>query len=927
MSDVRALYLSGNNRKQMGDADALLVGIGVKGASGVPLLLTPGSGQTVRLPAGVVLDALAGSGGIDLSAATGQFKTPTGASNGNLGLVLGGNVDGNSKQIKSLAASTTAGDAISHGQSGASLAGLALSAPLAMSAAITMGGTNKITGIAAGTAAGDVLAQGQGGVSVGDLTVSGSGGITLSDASAKAALASALLATTFASGRARVSTTLTTGTGANVMSLADSIFTSLAAGGSARGTLAAGVVAGSFTGPVASFTTIEFVIQNNKFVAEPGDPSNTATVRITSRAVNSALDTSSIRFFDDHTLSSGFAVIGSTGLVSQRTSGDRAIEVHSTGADTFSVNMLVSDIDSSSVWSAAKTATTGSDANPLLASHVATIGAVAGSSPSPEVATALLGTTAAADSPYPIGSYAGQSGFAKATIKHSDGDDVLLRDVLTTAAAADIDAKVFLYLSYRSDLGANLKWRGWFYYRANATGFETPFVPDVALTNVELWVPQVWTGDQVPASLGLLGAVDSGGQAAAALGAGVVGSTELAPASVVIGKIGTSAIGAGLTGAGASAISVQTDGASGGASGLAVSSSGVKAVIKGSAGTAGAAGGLALGSSGLEMSLASAVATDGTASGLSLASGLAISLASGNTGLNCSAGLKAVADAARGLSIGASGVGLDLAADPALEFSSSALRVKLMGSAGTAGVAGALERNASGLAVSLATNSGLSVSSGLAIAPASGAPFTVTSGLALTLESSQPSLQISSAQLGLKIDGSGGLQKGASGVAIKLDTASGLQLGAGGLSVVSTGDAANVISGLDTTTNTMLSGQLGAVSTVASRIVQTDAADISTAMPAGCYGSTAGSLSTGPKRTVRCTGTGGSAPANGSMVYVAVGTEDSGAGAGKVTKTAPSASGQARVAVGMVLDNGAWNSGGTGTVDIVWQPNVQIEVI
>lgn len=59
-----------------------------------------------------------------------------------------------------------------------------------------------------------------------------------------------------------------------------------------------------------------------------------------------------------------------------------------------------------------------------------------------------------------------------------------------------------------------------------------------------------------------------------------------------------------------------------------------------------------------------------------------------------------------------------------------------------------------------------------------------TSGLAITLEASNPSLQIASNALGIKFDGSGGLQKLAAGTGIKLDTNPGLVLGAGGIKVL-----------------------------------------------------------------------------------------------------------------------------------------------
>ena len=61
-----------------------------------------------------------------------------------------------------------------------------------------------------------------------------------------------------------------------------------------------------------------------------------------------------------------------------------------------------------------------------------------------------------------------------------------------------------------------------------------------------------------------------------------------------------------------------------------------------------------------------------------------------------------------------------------------------------------------------------------------------TNELSVNLEASNPSLQLSSNELGIKFNTSGGLQKTASGTGIKLDTNPGLALGAGGVKVVAT---------------------------------------------------------------------------------------------------------------------------------------------
>jgi hypothetical protein len=78
--------------------------------------------------------------------------------------------------------------------------------------------------------------------------------------------------------------------------------------------------------------------------------------------------------------------------------------------------------------------------------------------------------------------------------------------MLTTAGAsfpASVASPVYCYGSFRSDLGANLKWRFFFYFRNQATGVETPFTPNASLANVSLYGPQVILAPSQPTSAGL----------------------------------------------------------------------------------------------------------------------------------------------------------------------------------------------------------------------------------------------------------------------------------------------------------------------------------------------------------------------------------------------------------------------------------------
>jgi hypothetical protein len=70
------------------------------------------------------------------------------------GLAMSGNITMGTNKVTGLASASASGDALSYGQSGASLAGLTLTSNLAM-------GTNKITGLADGTVATDAVNKGQ----------------------------------------------------------------------------------------------------------------------------------------------------------------------------------------------------------------------------------------------------------------------------------------------------------------------------------------------------------------------------------------------------------------------------------------------------------------------------------------------------------------------------------------------------------------------------------------------------------------------------------------------------------------------------------------------------------------------------------------------------------------------------------------------
>lgn len=134
--------------------------------------------------------------------------------------------------------------------------------------------------------------------------------------------------------------------------------------------------------------------------------------------------------------------------------------------------------------------------------------------------------------------FAGQKRISCEILK-VDGDEVALADVLSTAALADRNAHVYGYLSRRPDLGANLKWRMWFYYH-RADGVEVAFVPDTSIANTKLYVVEVFGLDVKPIVAGIGKVLLS--QAAAALGPKSVPGTALDDSAVTTVKINDAAV-------------------------------------------------------------------------------------------------------------------------------------------------------------------------------------------------------------------------------------------------------------------------------------------------------------------------------------------------------------------------------------------------
>lgn len=175
----------------------------------------------------------------------------------------------------------------------------------------------------------------------------------------------------------------------------------------------------------------------------------------------------------------------------------------------------------------------------LVAGSFASSGAETGTSS----AQAGLGSTAASGYPYPVADFPGQQGI-KVRLEKSDGDSILLINVLSTALT-DLNTEVYGYLSYRSDLAADAKWRLWYYYRRSSDGVEVPITPDTSISNCRMLVAQVLALTSITPK-GFLGAPQFG-EFAAEIGPNSVTNSQLA-------KMATLTLKGNITGGSADAV-------------------------------------------------------------------------------------------------------------------------------------------------------------------------------------------------------------------------------------------------------------------------------------------------------------------------------------------------------------------------------------
>lgn len=113
-----------------------------------------------------------------------------------------------------------------------------------------------------------------------------------------------------------------------------------------------------------------------------------------------------------------------------------------------------------------------------------------------------LGSSPAIDQPYNSTDFPGQHDVL-VKIAKSDGNLVKVSDVLSSVPVGQDAQEVFGVLTYRSDLGVNLKWRLWFYYRRTSDGFPVSFAPTISLINTTVLVALVGTLATIPIGFGL----------------------------------------------------------------------------------------------------------------------------------------------------------------------------------------------------------------------------------------------------------------------------------------------------------------------------------------------------------------------------------------------------------------------------------------
>lgn len=123
------------------------------------------------------------------------------------------------------------------------------------------------------------------------------------------------------------------------------------------------------------------------------------------------------------------------------------------------------------------------------------------------------------------------------------------------------------------------------------------------------------------------------------------------------------------------------------------------------------------------------------------------------------------------------------------------------------------------------------------------------------------------------------------------------------------------------TTTGLATGDVGYVTSTALTVAKTDADAAASSVAIGINEGTVGSMTTGGVVAAAKFTTAGGSPANGARAWIAPGTEEASA-AGKLTATAPTASGKYDAEYVIVLDNSAYAA--SKVCKILIQPKIVI---
>lgn len=228
---------------------------------------------------------------------------------------------------------------------------------------------------------------------------------------------------------------------------------------------------------------------------------------------------------------SGIAALDANSRVVQGSAKKRGVYVSVTTSQTLGTTQPLSIADATMAGLSAGGSTTGAGSDGVVAFSFSASATETGSGAGQ---AKLGGNTPLADS-----AYAGVR--IPAEIRKASGNDITIADILLVTTGLDLNAPIYCYLSYRSDLGANLKWRLWFYYKS-ASGVETAVTPTISITNAQIFAPIVYYSADVPLASDFADSSLAAGERAAENAPGSITTAMLADLAVTAAKIANATI-------------------------------------------------------------------------------------------------------------------------------------------------------------------------------------------------------------------------------------------------------------------------------------------------------------------------------------------------------------------------------------------------